>query len=309
MTGYAPIAYFAFNRPHHATRTLTALAANRRASDTDLHIFVDGPRHESERALVDEVLEVARAATGFRSVSVEARDRNYGLFASITEGVSNLVSAAGRVIVVEDDILVSPYFLDYMNDALDRYQDDSRVGSIHAYSPPINGLPDYFFLRGADCWGWATWKDRWALFDADASSLLHALVSNRLLSSFCAAHGSQSLLYLARRVRGRNASWAILWHASLFLAGRLTLHPGASFVQNIGNDGSGVHAAASPVYHTDLLANYTGLPVLSIEESPVAAEALSTFLDAGGSGGFTSPVRVLKRVYAKLAARFPLLLP
>jgi hypothetical protein len=301
---HAPIAFFAFNRPEHAARTLAALAANAEAIDTDLHVFVDGARNDAEQPLVAEVVRIAQTAAGFHSVRIKHADTNQGLYRAITSGVSAVFSEAGRVIVVEDDILVSPHFLAYMNDALERYASDPRVASIHAYSPPIAGLPDYFFLRGGDCWGWATWADRWTLFNPDASGLLDTLVSRKLLTEFCASHGSRSLLLLARRVRGRNQSWAILWHASLFLAGRYTLHPGQSFVQNIGNDGSGAHAANTSMHATPLTDNYTRLPELAVEDDPVAAARLSRFLDSGNAIN-----RLVLRSYAKLAARFPFLMP
>lgn len=305
----APVTYFAFNRPRHTAQTLAALAANPGAAETDLRVFVDGPRSESEQALVAEVRRVVDATHGFRSVRVEASATNQGLYCAITRGVSQVLDEAGRTIVLEDDILVSHCFLEYMNQALDRYEHDPRVGSIHAYAPSIENLPDYFFLRGADCWGWATWKDRWTLFNADALALLRMLVTHRLLTDFCANHGSDSLLYLVRRARGRNASWAILWHASLFLAGRLTLHPGASFVQNIGSDGSGTHSADSTLHHTRLRTTYANLPPLPIEENRAAAKALSDFLDAGTNHHFTATSRMMRRTYAKLAARFLNLLP
>ncbi|MEO7478180.1 MAG: hypothetical protein ABIT64_02995, partial [Lysobacteraceae bacterium] len=232
---HAPIAYFAFNRPEHTARTLAALAANPEAGDTDLHVFVDGPRKEDERDAVEKVIALAGRVSGFASVEVHAASEKQGLYRAITSGVTRVVADAKRVIVVEDDILVSPHFLAYMNEALDRYENEPKVGSIHGYSPPIDGLPDYFFMRGGDCWGWATWTDRWTLFDADADKLRRMLVSKRLLTEYCLSRGSSSLLYLLRRARGRNQSWAVLWDVSLFLAGRYTLHPGKSLVSNIGN--------------------------------------------------------------------------
>lgn len=296
----SPIAYFAFNRPEHTTRTLAALAACEGASATDLHIYVDGPRDQTDRLAVDEVVRIARAISGFRSKRVVTAALNQGLYRAITTGVAEVLSAAGRVIVVEDDVLVTPQFLAYMNAALERYANQPKVGAIHGYSPPINGLPEYFFLPGADCWGWATWADRWALFDPDASALLRALVSRGLLDQFCASHGSRSLLLLARRARGLNQSWAILWHASLFLAGRCTLHPGHSLVNNIGNDGTGAHAARSAMHTTTAVARDRGpLPVdVCIDRN--ASEHLRRFLDSGNAAS-----RLLLRGYAKLVARFP----
>lgn len=275
----ATIAFFAFNRPEHAARSLRALAANSGAAKSSLHIFVDGPRDAEEVERVQSVRDVARQTQGFAEVQVHAADANQGLFSAITGGVDHVLRKDNRVIVVEDDVEVSSGFLAYMNAALARYRDDARVGSIHGYAPPISGLPDYFFLAGADCWGWATWADRWALFERDPRKLLSALAERRLLRAFTATHGAQSLLQLVRRAQGRSQSWATLWHASLFLAGRHTLHPGTSFVRNTGNDGSGAHAAPSTVHDTHAIARFEGILPMDVSQDIYAAGALSGFLD------------------------------
>jgi glycosyltransferase involved in cell wall biosynthesis len=276
----APVAYFAFNRPAHTTRTLAALATNSEAIDTDLHVFVDGARDDAERVAVAEVARVARSASGFRSVRVSASEKNLGLYAAITTGVARVISEAKRVIVVEDDILVSAHFLGYMNAGLDRFETERSVGSIHGYAPPMAGLPDYFFLRGGDCWGWATWADRWALFNPDAPGLLRDLVRRGELGVFSSIHGIQALRHLIRRSRNLNQSWAAHWNASLFLESRLTLHPGVSFVQNIGNDGSGTHSAASDQYRTPLRERFDSLPPVPMAQDAKAARMLRDFYEA-----------------------------
>jgi hypothetical protein len=275
----APIAFFAFNRPRHAAETLRALAANPEAASTTLHAFIDGPRDERERERVADVRDVVGNSHGFAAVHVHATEANQGLFGAITGGVGRLLGSHDRVIVVEDDVAVSPGFLAYMNAALERYRDEPRVGSIHGYAPPIEGLPDYFFLAGADCWGWATWADRWTLFERDPRALLRTMAERRLLREFTATHGAQSLLQLVRRAQGRSQSWATQWHASLFLAGRHTLHPGRSFVHNIGNDDSGAHAVASDVHDTDATATFDGGLPDRVLQDVRAADALSRFLD------------------------------
>ena len=287
----APIAYFAFNRPQHTRQTLAALAANPEARDSALHIFVDGPRDPNDQELVSLVAEIALRAEGFASISVHEAPVNKGLHRSIVEGVTSIINEAGQVIVVEDDILVSEFFLSYMNDALARFIDNAEVGSIHGYSPPISGLPQFFFLRGGDCWGWATWADRWGLLNIDANALLDALSSRRLLTEFSSSHGKLSLLRLAQRALGRNQSWAIVWHASLFLANRLTLHPGETFVRNIGNDGSGVHSAGSEDHLSAMRTTYAGIPHIPILNDPVAAHDLASRLDGLAGGGASAIVR------------------
>ncbi len=303
----APVAFFAFNRPEHARRTLSALALSPLAARTDLYVFVDGPRGEYERAAVEAVRQAAYQASGFRSVRVASAERNQGLYAAITGGVGAVLEAHERVVVVEDDVLVGPNFLDYMNDALERYAGDRRVGCIHGYAPPIADLPEFYFLPGGDCWGWATWRDRWSLFRADAPALLRELLDRGDAARFAASHGWGTLSMLARRVRGRNQSWAILWHASLFLHDRLTLHPGRSFVRNIGVDGSGTHSGSRDIWASDPHGDYHGLPTLEIRVDERAARRLSRFMDGLDPEGGNLLRGWARRAHASLAARYALL--
>ena len=276
----APVAFFAFNRPAHASRTLAALAQNPEASSTVLHVFIDGARNDTERAAVDQVRKIATEATGFLDVRIRCAPENYGLYKSITGGVSHVLSESDRVIVVEDDILVSPLFLKFMNAALDRYAEEPAVGSIHGYSPPVDDLPDFFFMRGGDCWGWATWADRWRLFDADANRLLHGLVSAKQIDEFASVSGIHGLRHLIRRARCQNQSWAAHWNASLFCHSRLTLHTGQSLVQNIGNDGSGTHSQASGHYETPMSNEYLSLPDMQIQHDAAAVALMQGFYDS-----------------------------
>jgi hypothetical protein len=300
---FAPIGFFCFNRPDHAAKTLAALAANPEARASDLHVFVDGPRHDRDTGAVTRMRLLAAEIRGFASVTVHARVENQGLYAAITSGVGELMRKHGRVIVVEDDVLVSSHFLAYMNQGLDQFQDDPRVGSIHGYCPDLPDLPEYFFLRGADCWGWASWANRWALFQPDARALLRSLEHQGLVDEFCRSHGYRSLKLLCDRAAGKNQSWAILWHASLFLAGAHTLHPGRSFVTNIGNDGSGVHAKTTSAHDARLRSEFSGIPGLVSAQDHSAARSLRTLLD-GGQGPW--PLRVARQLAVRWQALWAL---
>jgi hypothetical protein len=238
----APIALFAYNRPSHTQRTVEALLNNTLASESDLHVFCDGPKSTESVAPVEAVRRYLETVRGFRSISITTRERNAGLSASIVDGVTELVTRYGRVIVVEDDILTSPFFLAYMNDALTLYESESNVISIHGYVYPHRAmLPDTFFLRGADCWGWATWERGWTLFNPDAGALLQELRRTGLGRQFDFKYHPYTDMLRAQS-RGSIDSWAIRWYASAFLLGKLTLYPRVSLVTNIGLDGSGTHS-------------------------------------------------------------------
>ena len=238
----APVVLFAYMRPAHLEATVRSLAANPEAALTRLIVFCDAPKKLEHQARADEVRRFAASIQGFSSVTVVKRDSNWGLAASIIDGVTRVVSEYGRVIVLEDDMVLSPHFLRYMNEALELYANDDRVISVHGYVYPVRQqLPEAFFLRGADCWGWATWRRGWELFNPDGKQLLDELKRKRLINCFNFNGAYPFSRMLKDQIKGKNDSWAIRWHASAFVANKLTIHPGRSLVHNIGNDDSGTH--------------------------------------------------------------------
>jgi hypothetical protein len=243
----APIALFVYNRLDHAQTTIEALKQNDLAKDSELFIFSDGPKdNELSRAQVNELREYLSQVNGFKSVQIISQVTNQGLAKSIIDGVTKIVNDFGQVIVVEDDLLVSNYFLEYLNKGLELYKHDEEVASIHAYVYPVSGvLPSTFFLKGADCWGWATWKRGWDIFEADSQKLLAELQNRHLTNEFDFAGSYPYTQMLKDQIAQRNNSWAIRWYASAFLKNKLTLYPGQSLVYNTGFDGSGTHCGSS----------------------------------------------------------------
>jgi hypothetical protein len=276
----APIALFVYDRPVQTESTLELLRRNARSAESDLIVFSDGARSAANEAGVAATRALLADVRGFRSVRVVTRPENLGLAGSISAGVTEVLREHDRVIVLEDDMLTSPQFLDYMNAGLDRFAGDARVGSIHAYMYPIEGLPPYFFIRGGDCWGWATWRDRWtALWEPDGRLLLRRLRERGLLRAFDRTGGSDNLAMLLEQIRGRNSSWFIRWHAALFLAGKLTLQPGRSFIHNIGVDASGTHGVTTNVFDVVPQTSFDGLPEQAIEEDRGATDEIARFFD------------------------------
>ena len=163
--GVAPIAVFAYNRPGHLSKTIAALAQNAEAAASKLTIFCDGAKSGLDAASVAATREVAVSAKGFASVNVVERTENLGLAKSITTGITEILQHAERVVVFEDDLITSEYCLEYLNNALDLYVDAPNVASIGCYVFPVEGqsLPESFFMRVTDCFGWATWRDRWRI--------------------------------------------------------------------------------------------------------------------------------------------------
>jgi hypothetical protein len=278
---YAPITLFVYNRPAHTRQTVEALLKNELAGESDLIIFSDAPKKPEAAEAVREVREYIRTVTGFRSVSIVEREKNLGLANSIIDGVTSVVNERGRIIVLEDDLVTSPYFLRFMNDALDLYEREESVISIHGYIYPVaEKLPETFFLRGADCWGWATWKRGWELFEPDGEKLLASLKIEHLEREFNFGGSYDYLGMLVSQVKGENDSWAIRWYASAFLKNKLTLYPGRSLVLNIGNDSSGTHCGATEIFSGDTIARPVAVGGIPIVANLEARSAVAKYFAA-----------------------------
>ena len=274
----APIALFVYNRPDHARRTIEALRANILANESDLIVFSDAPKPETQVEKVVEVRQYIRQIVGFRSVTIVERESNFGLARSIVDGVTTTLKKYGRIIVLEDDMVTSPYFLTYMNEALEKYAEDDRVVSIHGYVYPVDQpLPETFFLPGADCWGWATWSRGWACFNTDGQFLLDELKRRKLIRSFDFNGAYPFSKMLEGQIKGTNDSWAVRWYASAFLANKLTLYPGRSLVHNIGNDSSVTHCGESADLDAQLSKTPINLSNADIESSQEGRQAFEDF--------------------------------
>lgn len=269
---YAPIALFTYNRPDHTQQAVESLLTNAEAKYSDLYIFSDGPKNDkavegvkanreyirSLKAANDNVNDnvngngnvngnvnsssLNREGRGgfFRSITIIERDKNWGLANSLIAGITEVINKHGRVIVVEDDLVLSPFFLQYMNEALEKYKDEDKVGAITAYCPiKDNTLPESYFLRYFHCWGWATWKRGWDLMNLDTKYLLRKLRWKTKKFNLDGGINNYGMLYCQKV--GLVDSWFIRLYASFFLAEKLTLFPGHSLVSNHGLDGSGTH--------------------------------------------------------------------
>jgi hypothetical protein len=252
----SPIALFTYNRPDHTKKTVEALQQNKLSAGTDLFVFSDGPKEGISEKEVQKVRKYLRTIQHFKSVNIIERNSNTGLSSNILQGVQQVVSTYEKIIVLEDDLLTSPYFLEYMNEGLNIYEEEEKVISIHGYVYPVSEkLPDTFFLRGADCWGWATWKRGWDLFEPDGSVLLNKLENSKQTEEFDFNRSYPYTQMLRDQISGRTNSWAVRWYASAFLQNKFTLYPGKSLVSNIGGDGSGTNTGLNQLIFKPLDTN------------------------------------------------------
>ena len=277
VTDCAPIVIFLYNRPDHARNLLASLYKNPEFLKSPLYIYCDAAKHQEHEASVAEVRHVARELAPDHARIVE-RDINFGLAGSIIDGVSTACAEHGRVIVIEDDLVLSPVALAYFNRALDRYADDERVMHIAGYMYPTEEeLPELFFYREATCWGWATWSRAWQHFEPDARRSLMQLRRAGRVDAFNIEGTFKYEKMLYGQWRGRSDSWAIRWYASLFLKGGLSLHPRQALVSNHGLDGSGVHCNATNQYDVILADEVPAEFPELIEESSQALKAMTQY--------------------------------
>lgn len=254
----APIALFVYNRPQHTRQTVEALQKNELAGESDLVIFSDAPKTPEAAEAVREVREYIKSISGFRSVSIVERDKNWGLANSIIDGVTRLCNEYGRVIVLEDDLVAAPHFLDFMNHALDNYELEQQVIQVSGYMFPVKLEieEDALFLPLTTSWGWATWRRAWQFFDPDAKGYERVRADLALRKQFNLDGAYDYFSMLEDQLAGRVDSWAIRWYLSTFLKQGLTLYPRQSLIINMGFDGSGTHGKGNRAFHVVLSSNF-----------------------------------------------------
>jgi hypothetical protein len=267
---FAPIVLFTYNRPLHTRLTIEALLKNQYANESDLIIFSDAPKTENDKIKVLETRQYLKTICGFRSLKIVERIDNYGLANNIIDGVTTIVNKYGRIIVLEDDLITSSFFIRYMNEALSLYENASEVACIHGYIYPSKGeLPETFFIKGADCYGWGTWKRAWSIFNSDGEALLKELKERNLTKAFDFESSYPYTRMLKRQIRGEISSWAIRWYASAFLKGMFTLYPGRSLIKNNGIDGSGTNCETGSEFDVELSNTPIAVARIPIKESEI----------------------------------------
>lgn len=275
----APIIVFAYNRPWHVEQTLTALSKNVYADESVLYIYCDGPKSDAsdeQKAKIAEVRQVVRKQQWCKEVHVVEFNENKGLARSIVGGVTQIVNQYGRVIVLEDDMITSPGFLQYMNKALDLYEHDDRVMHITGFMFPMKRqLLETFFYEVPHCWSWATWKRAWQFFSDDTSEL-YTYWSTRW-KQFNKWGGTSLQQQLEDNYRGTLRTWFVKWHATVLRMDGLTLYPGISLVKNVGFDGSGDNCGVTTKYDVENMPDSIDVRRIPIKENRRMAKRIKIF--------------------------------
>ncbi len=240
----APIILFVYNRPEHTIQTIEALKRNNLATKSILYVFSDAAKKGKDRDKVSEVRNIIVRLDGFKEINIIEASQNIGCADSIIQGISHVMERYGKAIIVEDDIVTVPNFLEFMNEALDIYEGDKNIFSISGYNVPMKYQAEYdkdvFLSYRYSSWGWATWKDRWK--EADWSVKGWEEVFNKKEVNKLFRRGGDDLPYILKaQMNGTIDAWDIRWYYSHFKKNRFTVFPVKSLVENIGFDGTGIH--------------------------------------------------------------------
>ena len=252
---YSPVIVFAYNRVGHLTKTINSLKKNIYANQTTLIIYLDYPK--SKEVMHDYLLvkNFCKKIKGFKKKKLILRKKNFGLSKNIISALNLEIQKYKSLIILEDDMVCDKYFLKYMNFFLDAYKNDTKIASIHGYNYPLKDkkkLNNFFFLKGADCWGWGTWSTKWKIYSSNTNLLLKKIKKHNLIRDFNFNNSYDYYKMLNDKLIKKNNSWAINWYASAFLKNKLTLYPKYSLIQNIGMDGTGIHSYQSNKFKVKL---------------------------------------------------------
>lgn len=300
----APIVLFTYNRPELTRQTLECLSSNPESKDSVLYIFSDGPKPsatESQRLAVQQTRAVIREKSWCGEQHIVESDSNQGLARSVIAGVTRVLKDHPRVIVLEDDLKLSPYFLQFMNNALELYAQQEDVLSVHGYLYPVDLTGklqggDTFFVRDPGSLGWATWRRAWALFDPDSRKLYDLLRLKGLASAFDFGRRYPFMRMLRQQIDGKVDSWAIRWRAVAYLHNKVTLYPSISLVTHEGNVPQATHHyTGEEDYLTTVLSDR---PIEVAYRVPAADPDLETCfgLFLRKHGGMTLKAKILKRI-------------
>ena len=257
----APVILFVYKRPWHTQQTVEALQKNELAAESDLFIFADGPKTnatEEQKEKVRQVREYIHKIDGFKSITICEKETNCGLANSVIAGVTEIINKFGKAIVVEDDLVTSKYFLRFMHEALDFYENDDRIFSVSGYNYPagIMKIPrnykhDIYLSYRHGSWGWGTWKNRWNSVDWEASDFTVFSGDTGIQKAFNRS-GTDMSRMLKDQMEGKIDSWAIRFDYSLFKQNKFNIRPVKSLVTNVGFDNSGTHTGTDEKLITTL---------------------------------------------------------
>ena len=256
MNNLAPIIFICFNRLEHTIKSLNSLKKNKLSKKSKIIIFSDGPKYEKDKKKVEKIRKFLIKLNGFKSKKIIFRKKNFGTKKNIVNAVSQVFKKFDKAIVIEDDLILSKFFLDYMNLCLRYYEHDRKIWHVNGWSYPFmkNFKNDINFLGSMNCWGWGTWKNRWSYLTLNEKNFI-SYFSKKKIHYFNIFSSTNHFEQIIRNKNKTLYSWAVFWHATIFKNNGICIYPKFPLVKNIGFDGSG-RMSSRDKYKSNLNNNY-----------------------------------------------------
>lgn len=233
----APLALFVYNRPKELSITLKYLKRNVLINNTDVLIFSDGPKETKE-----DILNVEKVRKLINTCKIKIKKKiflkkNKGSKKNIIDGLNFVFKSYNKVIVLEDDIITSKYFLSFMNNSLEFIKNKKKIWHIGAWNYPIKiskqDKNKVILNNQMHCWGWATYKKNWKKINLNSNNLIKRF-NRKSIRDFTLDHKLNTWSQLIRNHKGKLKSWAIFWYASIYLNRASCLTPLISYTKNVG---------------------------------------------------------------------------
>lgn len=250
----APICLFVYNRLEETKKTIKALQNNFLAKESDLFVFSDGGKNKKDNEKVSKIREYLNNISGFKSINIFESNNNKGLASSVINGVSRVLENHNKIIVLEDDLVSSPNFLDFLNQSLEFYEKDNKIFSVSGYTLNLTSLTvkkDYYFGYRASSWGWGIWKDRWDKIDWNVSDYENFKNDKNAIKKFKRG-GSDLPRMLKNQITGKIDSWAIRFCYHQSKNNIFTVFPTKSKLINIGFSEEATNTIGTKRFNTPL---------------------------------------------------------
>ncbi|MDQ8208216.1 hypothetical protein QEH52_11900 [Coraliomargarita sp. SDUM461003] len=234
-----PVLVTAYNRPDKVQLVLEQLS---RIDFVDVFIAFDGPKNSGESVAVASAREVAR-----KYIVDESRilysEKNLGCRYAMTKAIDWFFEQVEFGVINEDDVIIDSTYFDAMRVMLPAYADSNEVFLINSFVTPRQGLAKPFFKgEFISSWGWATWRNRWSLYD---DSLMCEAVTFKSLRARFPSVSNAIYFYLAFKLckQGKMSSWAYRWVATVWSHDGISLTPTSSLSQSIGITPDATHTS------------------------------------------------------------------
>lgn len=307
---YAPVVLFTYKRPVHTKMVLDALSNCDLIQETDVIIYADGMKQTATQKDKEEINQTRQILLdykenhNFKSLELHLSDENKGIAYSVKKGAVKELDKYGKIIIMEDDIVPQKGFVKYMNEALDKYENEDKVWGISAYAFPLKNeklvQEEIFFLPVNCSWGWATWKSRWDKVDLNVTSIFERFERNKVERENY-NFGNYYYYEILEVLRDKKSDvWDALFQASMFLDNGVFLYPKRSLAKNIGFDATGTHCNEEDAFFNTTQTDYVNLntiPVTADNEGRRQVEKAFT-------AQFGSPT-LFKRIKNKLDPKSP----